>query len=276
MIVSRENRYGLTLLVGLALLTLLLVPAATFADERNSVLMPPHSVVAGKTLQEWSAIWWKRAYAIPANDNPLFDQNPTGDKSKYGDVGPVFFLGGVFVPAGSPAAATVYRTVTIPANKFIFFPVQNANNDNIGYGCNAPTTTPCAGRQTIDQLREAIAKVYSVLALHASVDGTPIPHLWDHLETSPAFNYTLQLTDSLVEEAFGYVGNDGLGTVFPAVADGYYLMLAPLSVGRHTINFESAVRVSVPGTTPTTVSMNITYYVTVTPGSSTQPAAIIS
>jgi hypothetical protein len=71
------------------------------------------------------AVWWKWAYAIPANDNPLLDAS--GQKLKFGDVGPVFFLAGLFNTSGS-----VTRTVTIPANKFIFFPLENLVNDNVG------------------------------------------------------------------------------------------------------------------------------------------------
>jgi hypothetical protein len=48
------------------------------------------------------------------------------------------------------------------------------------------------------------------------------------------------------------VARDATGTVFPAVADGYYLMLRPLPAGQHIIKFGGvffggAARCHVPG-----------------------------
>ncbi|MGA7413757.1 MAG: hypothetical protein WBW33_25000 [Bryobacteraceae bacterium] len=256
---KRADRNGLTLSLGLALLGLMLLPPAMLGEERNPVVMPPHSVVAGKTLQEWSALWWKWAYAIPATDNPLLDDN--GDKSKFGDVGPVFFLAGWFF---QPPQPTVHRSVTIPADKFIFFPIVNAVVDNVGNGCTAPTTTPCPGRLTIDQLFTQLAGFFSPnpAALTATVDDKQIPNLWEHRETAPAFSYTFQITDSLSEKSFGYAGPDAVGTVFPAVADGYYLMLRPLHPRHHTISFGDG-------------HFLIIYNVAVTAAESRQPAVLI-
>jgi hypothetical protein len=263
----RANRNWLAFVVGLGLFTTLLIKPSMMAAQEQSnspVVMPPHSVVAAKTLQEWSAIWWKWAYAIPATDNPLLELN--GDKSKFGDVGPVFFLAGLFVPAGKPFPPSVTRSVTIPAGKFIFFPVLNVVDDNVGNGCTTPTTTPCLGRLTIDQLFTQLEGFLNVTALHASIDGNPVDDLFKHHETAPAFNYTYQLTDNLAEVVFGYAGPDAAGTVFPAVADGYYLMLRPLSAGQHTIRF---------GGTNFGSSLDVTYNVTVTPTPSPQPALLI-
>jgi hypothetical protein len=245
----------------LAILAVLLVmPATVASQEEQESVMPPHSVVAGKTLQEWSAIWWKWLQAIPASDNPLLDMH--GSKSKFGDVGPVFFLAGLFNTPG-----TVTRSVTIPANKFIFFPLENAWVDNVGNGCAVPTLTPCAGRLTIDQLFTQLAGILQVTALHASIDGRPVSDLFEHRETAPAFSYTVQATDNLLEAVLGYFGADSVGTVFPAVADGYYLMLNPLPVGQHTINFG--------GTLSGSGSLDVTYQVTVTPKPSPQPVVLV-
>jgi hypothetical protein len=243
---------------------LLVMPATVASQEEQESVMPPHSVVAGKTLQEWSAIWWKWALAIPVTDNPLFDTS--GANSKFGDVGPVFFLAGALAKFGSPFPGPVTRSVTIPTNKFIFFPIANAWDDNVGNGCAVPTTTPCAGRLTIDQLFTQLAGLFTVTALHASIDYKPVGGLFAHRETAPAFSYTAQITDNVAEALFGYAGADAPGTIFPAVADGYYLMLSPLPVGQHTINF---------GGTVSGASSDITYHVTVTAKPSPQPAVLI-
>ena len=72
------------------LAVLLVIPATVASQEQQESVLPPHSVVAGKTLGEWSALWWKWALGIPAPDNPMLDLN--GAKSRFGDVGPVFFF----------------------------------------------------------------------------------------------------------------------------------------------------------------------------------------
>jgi hypothetical protein len=242
----------------------LVMPVTLFSQGQQSVVMPPHYVVAGRTLGEWSAIWWKWALGIPATDNPLLDMS--GAKSRFGDVGPVFFLAGALTPFGNTPPASVTRIVTIPANKYIFFPVENAWVDNVGNGCAAPTTTPCAGRLTIDQLFAQLASLFTVTALHASIDGKIVADLFEHRETAPAFGYSAQTTDNLAEAVFGYAGADGVGTVFPAVADGYYLMLTPLPVGQHSINF---------GGTASGGNLNVTYNVTVTAKPSQEPAVLV-
>ena len=251
-----------TILAGLAVA--LVMPATLSSQGQLEPVMAPHSVVAGRDLGEWSALWWKWALSIPATDNPLLDTN--GAKSKFGDVGPVFFLTGELTPFGGTPPVAVTRSVTIPANKFIFFPVENAWIDNVGNGCAVPTTTPCAGRLTIDQLFTQLEGLLTVTALHASIDHKPVGDLFAHRETAPAFSYSLQITDSLAEAVFGYAGADAVGPVFPAVADGYYLMLNPLPVGQHTINF---------GGTVAGASLDVTYHVTVTAKPSHEPAVLI-
>ena len=131
------------------------------------------------------------------------------------------------------------RTVTIPENKHIFFPLETVVDDNINNGC-IPATPPivvqCAARLTIDQLLEQLDGWFKVTALHASIDGQPVSDLFAHRETAPVFSYTYQITDNMAL-ILGYAGVDAMGTIFPAVADGYYLMLRPLPAGHHVINF---------------------------------------
>jgi hypothetical protein len=155
--------------------------AAQSSSLTASAALPPHSKVACRTLAEWSVLWWSWAFSFPVNDNPLLDM--PGEKAKYGDVGPVFFLGGLFNASGS-----VMRTATVPAGKFIFFPVVNLVNDNVGV----------VPRVTIDELAAQLAAaIPSLTDLHASVDSVPVPGLRQHRETSPVFSYTLQSTDNL-------------------------------------------------------------------------------
>ena len=254
---------------GVQVLAILLLPGTVLATERYgnpSPALPPHSFVYGKTLQEWSALWWKWIWSFPVNDNPDrdLDPNKTGDKTKFGDVGPVFFLGGWL---GEPPSGPISRTVKIPANKYIFFGIETASNENVARGCTDPGKK-CAKRVTIDELYaelDPLIRSY-VTSLHASIDGIPVPNLWQHREISPVFSYVLQLTDNLYEIVNGVTTPDAIGTIFPVVADGYYLMLRPLSIGRHTINFGGTLNGS---------SIDVTYEVTVTPNASFTPTVLV-
>jgi hypothetical protein len=260
-----RNLFSLSL--GIGLLTMMLVPGAAQTDEHDgdhSVVVAPHSVVDGKTLQEWAALWEKWTFAFPVNDNPARDA--TGEKSKFGDLGRVFLLAGWF---GSPPSGTIYRSVTIPVNKFIFFSLESATDENVG-NCTTQPTTPCKGRLTIDELHAQLADAFKVSSLHASIDGKQIGHLWQHREKAPVFSYTLQLTDNLYQAVNKYPYPDAVGTVFPVVGDGYFLMLKPLSVGHHTINFG--------GTTVfagNQQEVDVIYDVTVTPTVSLKPAVLV-
>jgi hypothetical protein len=262
------NRSLVPLTSSIGLLIMLLVPQAALTNERgadHSVVVAPHSVVYGKTLQEWSAIWWKWAWMFPADDNPMLDT--TGEKSKFGDLGRVFLLAGWF---GTPPPGTIYRSVTIPENKYIFLSLESAADDNVLRGCTVPATTPCKNRLTIEQLFAELADVFKVTSLHASIDGKEVGNLWAHREIAPAFSYTLQLTDNLYETVNGYAGPDAVGTVFPAIADGYYLMLRPLAAGHHRINFGGTTMFA-----GNAQAIDITYEVTVTPIASLNPAALV-
>lgn len=232
-----------------ALLAVALAPSSARADGH---VVKAHSVVADKTLSEWSALWWKWAFAFPVNDNPLLDTS--GAKSKFGDVGDVFFLAGLYNPSGS---SSVTRTATISNDKFIFFPLQNFVNDNVGV----------SPRQTIDTLISQInGAIPGITALYASIDGKPVGDLFSHRETSPVFAYTLQLTDNLQQVVNNIHTPDATGTVFPAVADGFYLMLQPLSPGMHVLKF---------GGTSFGTTLDVTYNLTVTDKHSPGPVVLV-
>lgn len=84
-----------TILGGLLLLTLT-IPA-------RAAVLPPGSVVEGRTLAEWSAEYWKWAFSFPVAANPLLDT--TGQLALLGDVGGSMF----FVAAGGPGTVDTRR-----------------------------------------------------------------------------------------------------------------------------------------------------------------------
>ena len=72
------------------------------------------------------------------------------------------------------------------------------------------------------------------IQLEAVLDGQPIEDLFAFRTTSPPKRYTLQVPDPSFLTDLGLPAGDRT----PAVADGYFLFLKPLSRGRHTLTFQ--------------------------------------
>jgi len=100
-----------------------------------------------------------------------------------------------------------------------------------------------------------------------TIDNVAVPDLLSSYRVrSPAFNYTTPPNNNLLEAAEGEpCYNDPSPTPTPftvvgAVADGFYLMVAPLSLGAHTVHFTGQSGNILSGTYE-----DMTYNLTVTP-----------
>jgi hypothetical protein len=244
----RGKRSWISFLVASLVLFTMMVGSSTNAKAASSAsVMPLSSKPFGASYGTWSARWWQYAYQFPIHNppytgsiyNPLFDE--TGSQCSLGQSGKVWYLVGVFNVSG-----TVSRSCTVPSNVELFFPIANAEWDNL---CVDPPLT-------VDELRQKVGQVVDTTTeLHATLDGAPLSDdLFAFRVRSPVFSYTLPPEDNIAQ-AFGC---DVSGTVYPVVADGFYLMLTPLSPGRHTINFGGTFG------PPNNFSLDITYNLTVT------------
>lgn len=205
-------------------------------------VIPPSARPFGLSYGEWSARHWQWTYSMPADHHPLTD---TADCSA-GQAGRVWFLGGTFAPTDKGGGVFVGnpppRNCTVPAGTALFFPVLDAE-------CST-----AEGNGTTDAELRACAKglMDAATDLRATIDGITVPHLQRFRVQSPLFQFGPLPAGNLL----------GLpaGTTSPAVSDGTFLMLAPLSVGAHTIQFSGAV--VLPGFRFT---LDITYHLTVAP-----------
>ncbi len=209
------------------------------AANQNPRVIPIHATPHGLSYGEWSAKWWQWALGIPAASNPLLDS--TGEFCDVGQSGPVWFLAGTF-----GGAAT--RACTVPPGKALFFPLF----DTV-WGGPPPagdcTEDPC----NIDRLRDlAAGRVAQVTLLEAEVDGVALKGLASYRALSPVFSVVFPE---------GNVFELPAGPFEPLISDGYFLMLAPQSVGQHTIHFQ-AIRTRPNGTT---FEVEVTYQLTVAP-----------
>ena len=224
----------IAIVLGLAMLA---VPSAL-----AQLVLPPDSVVYGRTYGEWSAEWWQWAFSIPVATHPLFDK---GDCS-VGQSGPVWFLGGSFV------SNTDVRSCTVPAGKMLFFPILNGEDSNVEESFNNGCSDPIFG-STIVGLRKCATAGQDGLSVRATIDGFSIPHIAQNFRfQSPEFSFTLP-DDNLLKAT---TGNAYVAGTYKSVADGYYLMVSPLYPGQHVIHFH--------GSAPNGFTLDIIYHLTVT------------
>jgi len=93
------------------------------------------------------------------------------------------------------------------------------------------------------------------VTIEASIDGVPLRDLNDYRVQSPVFSVTLP--EGNILEGFGVPS----GTYAPMVSDGYWLMLAPLSTGAHTIHLKSITT----GGPFAGIETEVTYHLTIGP-----------
>jgi len=191
----------------------------------NRGVLPPSSEAFGKSYGAWSGAWWQYVFSQPASSNPLVD--PTGAHCRAGQSGRVFFL------VGTNGGGTATRDQCIvPAGKALFFPLVNAFDVHVpGDGLDTP-------QKVWDDLHVTIG-FGPFSELHATIDGVAVGNLTPsstpyHACAGPVAGCAPPF--SLTFPADNFFGLPA-GTYEPAVADGFYLMLAPLPPGPHTINF---------------------------------------
>jgi len=207
-------------------------------------IAPPGSKPLGISYAQWGAAWWQWMFSLPQTGHPLLSSGPVD--CSYGQIPQVWFL------VGSLSSGTTTRSCNVPAGTWLFLPVLNAWADNVAV---VPPVT-------VDQLKQWAAYYAEASELHASIDGVPVNGLVGYRAAYAPFGYTVPAIDNMVQYFGAQVpGKDWPVTyILPAASDGYWLMLQPLPLGNHVINFGGTVK-------NTGFQIDITYYITVVPNS---------
>ncbi len=175
------------------------------------------SSVEGTAIGDWGAAWWNWAVTEPVATNPVLDT--TGEFADANQSGPVWFV------AGAAPGETVSRSFQVPAGKHLLFPLINAlpfPEPPDGF-----PTTAARAREVANQIIDAAGDFVFIL------NGVEVPgaQLALHREQSSDFvTLTVPVEDDLVDAG-------GTGDFPGAWSDGYYVMLEPLPVGTHTVEF---------------------------------------
>ncbi len=191
----------------------------------NPGVAPPQSKPYGKSYSEWSMEWWLYAASLPLSINPFGH----GTDGTIGQSGPVWFLGGTFT------GDNTVRQITVPAGKALFFPVMDVECSNIEappfFGSNEAELRVCAKAFADDQ----IAGVYG--PLFCRLDGVDIKNVTAYRFATPLMQLTFPEAVPASDNFFAV--DIAAGQTVYSVGDGVYLLLNPLPVGVHTLEFPS-------------------------------------
>lgn len=208
---------GCVLLAGLVLALLTGFAPGVRAGDGNPGLAPTQARPYGATYTEWVVKYWQWVVSlqsmpfIPEDPpvHPYLDEGGDCSNGAKGQGGPVWFL------AGTYSSGSVERNCTVPAGKAFMIPIISQMDADL-FG------------QSESQLRANVtALMNGVVAVDATIDGIPLVNLQNYRFSTPLFT----IGPFPPNNWFGTVA----GTTAHAVADGYFLMIMPLSHGPHTV-----------------------------------------
>jgi hypothetical protein len=186
--------------------------AAVSASAGPVNVVPGGSNVAGKSIGQWTADWWNWVVSAPKPGDPLSDTS--GANANVNQSGPVFFVAGT-----TTGGTAVTRSFQVPGDKYVLFPLLNVvvfNGPDPGFA-----STVAESKALVDN--------YNPSRLFATIDGTAVTDIASRRERSPD-NFAVRPMANNVLGAPAQTFTDGS-------SDGYWVMLAPLGSGSHTIHF---------------------------------------
>jgi hypothetical protein len=181
----------------------------------NPHVIPPHARPHGKSYSEWSALWWGWLWSAPYDVNPGLDE--TGENISYGQSGNVWFLAPAYF------GTDWVRSANIPSGTMLFVDIAAYFGATIiGDGDDEAEI-----RAVLTPLVDAITDIVF------EVDGLRLENLEDFRVQSPPGFFAYTLPENNMFQAFGF--DAPAGDYADGVAEGYYAMLKPLSVGEHEV-----------------------------------------
>lgn len=205
-----------------------MVAAASASDG----VVEPGQQFLGKSYNELVSEWSNWLVLEPIATNPAFD--PDGRFCDRNQQGKVWFLASTFEGIAN-------RTCEVPPGKGIFISLGGVF---ASFSPDFPAMDdPCLQLATdLEQVRCDVnddVPLAPSISFEVTIDGAPVQDLFAFRAQSQPGGFTLRIPDpslripdqSLLTD-FGFVS----GNRSPAVADGNFLFLKPLTPGEHTLN----------------------------------------
>jgi hypothetical protein len=193
-----------------------------------------------------AAAWWQWALSKPVAKNPTIGSYSGGPKCNGRPVSATpgdkqwWFLAG----ATGGTKPRVERTCTMPAGRWLFFPVANYVYIN-----TEPTDNEEVARQAANEYMDSVMSDPD-LSIAVSVDGQEVLRRAD----SPLFTVKIPEHNVFDSPTFDLPAGS-----YDGVADGLWATVPPLSKGKHTVHF----KLSAPNVGTEGVTQNNTYHLTV-------------
>jgi len=204
------NKYRVPLIIALVVLFLLAASFVALArGNNNSGILPPTSYVQGLSYGGWLARWWNYALTMPMAENPL--TGGTGENCVFKRVGNVGL-----VVANSQLDVPI--RCKVPTGMMLYIEV-------LGAECSTLEPPPFYGSNKAEL--QNCAQAFVPQDLEASIDNVEVQNLSKFIFTSPLYEFT-EPEDNILGVPAGTTGQ--------SIGSGAYLMLNPLSPGKHTIH----------------------------------------
>jgi hypothetical protein len=174
----------------------------------NPGVLPPDSIVQGKTYAEWINEWWKYGLSLPMSQSPI-SPGGTGVDCMLRRVGDVTLI-----------VAHEYKGLPtrceVPAGTMVFLEIMSVECSTLeGDGKDEEGLRTCLQRYTYQELG-------------ATIDGVAVQNLDAFfVSATPLYQFTVP-EDNILKASAGATGK--------SVANGVFLMLSPLSPGKHAVH----------------------------------------
>jgi hypothetical protein len=209
------------------------LPAVAGGDGKKDQIevVDPGKTLFRKSYNELTGAWSNWLQKEPPATNPAFDTD--GRFCDLNQKGEIWYLAGTFEGVAD-------RFCEVPAGKGIFFPILAF----ISFAPEFLGQEPCDElTEDLDQIRcdvnddtpiaANLDALPPVVGLEVALDGEPVADLFAYRVQSEPGGFTFRLGPLF--EASDLEPGDR----FPAVADGYWILLKPLPPGLHTVNFSA-------------------------------------
>jgi hypothetical protein len=190
----------------------------TWAGKGNPAILPPHSNPQGQSYAEWAAEYWNWYWPMPY---------------EYYDVNFFEMSGNVCLVTGS-ALGESERILTLPTGTMLFLPVYTCASADFPETWDQPYVDPVTEVEYTSEEDWSVwfcDQVVNAVTVRCQIDGREVRNLQSYRVHTPFGG--------------GYPEGNWLGvepgTEYVGLADGLFLMLAPLATGTHTIQYWSSL-----------------------------------
>lgn len=238
------------------------------------------------TPSQLTAVDWKWLFSVPAAQSPVLDSTGANayNGQPYANTGLVL-LAGTFAldqVASGDVIGQVVRGISVKQGTALFFPVIDAEWDNIGctphlapsVGCLNSNSKPVGFPQLQASATQSMNNASNLSATVAPADNnfnatSGAKNLTISRLSSPPFSYTLPAQGNIDQS----IGVNVSGTIAPAGGDGYFVFIPGDALtsaqGYYLLHWGGRLPISTQG--PNCLNpvcyfiQDITYHVTVTP-----------